>query len=176
MTDFDEDNIRPIDRVRNISRMLFFLFIFLLGIKGLGNGFSLLGGDLLDNIFQAMENPFLGLIVGVLTTSMVQSSSVTTSLIVGLVAAPVNPLPIANAIPMIMGANFGTSITNTIVALGHAGHKDEFKRAFAVSTCDDFFDKPGRQVGRLGHFLRSLAVLWFPGAGRIHVRIIWLND
>ena len=57
--------------------------MFLLGIKGLGNGFSLLGGDLLDNIFQATENPFLGLIVGVLTTSMVQSSSVTTSLIVG---------------------------------------------------------------------------------------------
>ncbi len=92
MTEFDEDNIRPIDRVRNISRMLFFLFIFLLGIKGLGNGFSLLGGDLLDNIFQAMENPFLGLIVGVLTTSMVQSSSVTTSLIVGLVAALKDPL------------------------------------------------------------------------------------
>ncbi len=140
MTEFDEDNIGPIDRVRNISRALFFLFIFLLGIKGLGNGFSLLGGDLLDNIFQAMEYPFLGLIVGVLTTSMVQSSSVTTSLIVGLVAAPVKPLPIANAIPMIMGANFGTSITNTIVALGHAGHKYEFKRAFAVSTCDDFFE------------------------------------
>ncbi len=113
MTEFNEDNIRPIDRVSNISRMLFFLFIFLLGIKGLGNGFSLLGGDLLDNIFQVTANPFLGLIVGVLTTSMVQSSSVTTSLIVGLVAAPVNPLPIANAIPMIMGANFGTSITTT---------------------------------------------------------------
>ena len=140
MTEFDESNITPVDRIRNISRMLFFLFIFLLGIKGLGNGFSLLGGDLLDSIFQVTGNPFLGLIIGVLTTSMVQSSSVTTSLIVGLVAAPVNPLPIANAVPMIMGANFGTSITNTIVALGHAGHKDEFKRAFAVSTADDFFE------------------------------------
>ncbi len=56
MTEFDEDNIRSTDRVRNIARSLFFLFIFLLGIKGLGNGFSLLGGDLLDNIFQATEN------------------------------------------------------------------------------------------------------------------------
>ncbi len=53
--------------------MLFFLFIFLLGIKGLGNGFSLLGGDLLDNIFQVTANPFLGLIVGVLTTSMTRN-------------------------------------------------------------------------------------------------------
>ena len=36
--------------------------MFLLGIKGLGNGFSLLGGDLLDSIFQVTENPLFGLI------------------------------------------------------------------------------------------------------------------
>ena len=140
MAEFDEDNITTADRVRNISGVLFFLFLFLLGIKGLGNGFSLLGADVLDSIFQVTDNPFLGLIVGILTTSLVQSSSVTTSLIVALVAAPLNPLPIANAVPMIMGANFGTSITNTIVALGHAGKKEDFKRAFAVSTLDDFFE------------------------------------
>ena len=101
---------------------------------------SVLGGDMMQGFFRATENPFLGLIVGILTTSIVQSSSVTTALIVGLVAAPVNPLPIANAVPMIMGANFGTTITNTIVALAHVRHKDEFKRAFAVSTLDDFFE------------------------------------
>lgn len=137
---YDETNLSASDRARNISTSLLFLLIFLLGIKGLGDGFALLGGDLMQQFFRATENPFLGLIVGILTTSLVQSSSVTTALIVGLVAAPVNPLPLANAVPMIMGANFGTTITNTIVALAHARRKDEFKRAFEVSTCDDFFE------------------------------------
>ena len=140
MKEFDESNITAADRWRNGGRALLSLFLFLLGIHGLGDGFGLLGGDMMQGFFRATENPFLGLIVGILTTSMVQSSSVTTALIVGLVAAPTNPLPLANAVPMIMGANFGTTITNTIVALAHARHKDEFKRAFAVSTCDDFFE------------------------------------
>jgi sodium-dependent phosphate cotransporter len=132
--------ITTAERMANLTRALIFLFVFMLGIKGLGDGFGLLGADLLEGFFLVTENPFLALMVGILTTSMVQSSSVTTALIVALVAAPENPLPVANAVPMIMGANFGTSVTNTIVALAHAGHKDEFKRAFAVSTCDDFFE------------------------------------
>ncbi len=82
----------------------------------------------------------MALMVGILTTTIVQSSSVTTSLVVGLVAAPENPLPIANAVPMIMGANIGTTVTNTIVSLAHMGRKEEFRRAFAVATCHDFFN------------------------------------
>ena len=58
----------------------------------------------------------------------------------GLAAAPENPLPLQNAVPMVMGANFGTTVTNSIVALAHAGRRDQFRRAFAVSTCDDFFE------------------------------------
>jgi sodium-dependent phosphate cotransporter len=82
----------------------------------------------------------MGLIAGILTTTLVQSSSVTTALVVGLVAAPDNPLPIANAVPMIMGANIGTTVTNTIVALAHMSRREEFRRAFAVATCHDFFN------------------------------------
>ena len=78
--------------------------------------------------------------VGILATTLVQSSSVTTSMIVAMVAAPENPLPIANAAPMIMGANIGTTVTNTIVSMGHMGRKDEFRRAFSVATCHDFFN------------------------------------
>jgi sodium-dependent phosphate cotransporter len=78
--------------------------------------------------------------IGILATTLVQSSSVSTAMLVGLVAAPDNPLPIANAVPMIMGANIGTTVTNTIVCLGHIGRKHEFRRAFAVATCHDFFN------------------------------------
>jgi len=120
--------------------VLSLLFIFLLGVSGLGAGFKLLGRDLLDSFFAATENPFIALMVGILGTTLVQSSSVSTSIIVGLVAAPENPLPIANAIPMIMGTNIGTTVTNTAVSLAHIGRRGEFGRAFAVATCHDFFN------------------------------------
>ena len=116
------------------------LFVFLMGVKGLGDGFKMLGKNILDSVFMATENPFIGLIVGILTTSLIQSSSVTTSMIVGLVAAPENPLPLANAVPMVMGANIGTTVTATIVSLAHMGRRAEFRRAFAVANCHDFFN------------------------------------
>ncbi len=120
--------------------VLFLLFIFLVGVKGLGDGFKMLGKDLLDSFFLATSNPFVGLMVGILATTLVQSSSVTTAMIVGLVAAPADPLPIANAIPMIMGANIGTTVTNSLVSMGHISRPDEFRRAFSVATCHDFFN------------------------------------
>ncbi|MFN3302042.1 MAG: Na/Pi symporter, partial [Patescibacteria group bacterium] len=76
--------------------------------------------------------------IGVLATSIVQSSSVTTSITVGMVAGKV--LTLRNAIPIIMGANIGTTVTNTIIALTHVTRKEEFKRAFAAGTVHDFFN------------------------------------
>ena len=123
-----------------LAVVLLLLFTFLLGVKGMGEGFQLFGNDLLETFFSATENPFIGLIVGLLATTIMQSSSVTTSMVVALVAAPDNPLPLANAVPMIMGANIGTTVTSTIVSLGHIGRRDEFGRAFPVAVCHDFFN------------------------------------
>ncbi|MEZ4219692.1 MAG: Na/Pi symporter [Polyangiaceae bacterium] len=120
--------------------VLVYLFIFLVGIRGLGQGFHGLGEDLLDRFFHATDNPFAGLVIGILGTTLVQSSSVTTSMVVAMVAAPEHPLPIQNAVPIIMGANIGTTVTNTIVSLGHMSRPDEFRRAFATATCHDFFN------------------------------------
>ena len=116
------------------------LFLFLLGVHGMGDGFKLLGREMLDAFFRTAANPLVALMVGLLATTLVQSSSVTTSMIVGLVAAPENPLPVATAVPMIMGSNIGTTVTNTVVSLAHIGRKDEFRRAFSVATCHDFFN------------------------------------
>ena len=129
--------VSPLARVTSIVALL---FIFLLGVKTLGEGFELIGRDLLNSFFTATENPFIGLIVGLLATTVMQSSSVTTSMVVALVAAPETPLPLANAIPMIMGANIGTAVTSTIVSLGHVGRPEEFKRAFPVALCHDLFN------------------------------------
>ena len=130
-------SVHPLVR---LFAVLALLFVFLLGVNGLGDGFKSLGGTALDAFFSATENPFIGLMVGILATTLVQSSSVSTALIVGLVAAPVHPLPVINAVPMIMGANIGTTVTNTIVSMAHMGRDEEFERAFSVATCHDFFN------------------------------------
>jgi sodium-dependent phosphate cotransporter len=122
------------------AAVVLLLYVFLIGVNGLGLGFRALGEGVLDSFFAATENPFIGLMVGILATSLVQSSSVTTAMIVGLVAAPINPIPIANAVPMIMGANIGTTVTNTIASLAHISRKEEFRRAFSVATVHDFFN------------------------------------
>lgn len=126
--------------VRRALSVTALLYVFLLGVKGLGDGFELIGQDFIESFFAATSNPFVGLIVGLLATTVMQSSSVTTSMVVALVAAPENPLPLANAIPMVMGANIGTTVTATIVSLGHIGRRDEFERAFPVAICHDIFN------------------------------------
>ena len=73
-----------------------------------------------------------------LGTAVIHSSSTTTSLLVALVAS--GSLEVHLAVPMVMGANIGTSVTNMLVSLAHISRGDEFKRAFAGSTVHDFFN------------------------------------
>lgn len=49
-------------------------------------------------------------------------------------------LPVQNAIPLVMGANIGTSVTNTIVSIGQITNKNDFRRAFAGATVHDMFN------------------------------------
>ena len=114
------------------------LYLFLVGVKLLESGVKLLGSETAGGLFDGITNPLAALFVGILATVLVQSSSVTTSTIVGLVAAGL--LPLETAVPMIMGANIGTTVTNTIVALAHARQTDEFRRAFGAATMHDFFN------------------------------------
>ena len=76
--------------------------------------------------------------VGVLATVLVQSSSTSTSITIAMVAAEL--LTTTQAIYIIMGANIGTSVTSTIVALGQANDRSEFRRAFAAATIHDCFN------------------------------------
>lgn len=114
------------------------IFLFLLSIKLMGSAVKLLGGGFARGLMTATENPLVGLLIGILATSIVQSSSVTTSMVVGLVGGGILGLP--QAIPIIMGANIGTTITNILVALAHVTWKEEFRRALAGATVHDFFN------------------------------------
>jgi sodium-dependent phosphate cotransporter len=114
------------------------LYAFLIGVKLLEGGIKGLGKDFTDTLFQGVSNPLAGLFVGVLATVLVQSSSVTTSTIVGLVGTGL--VSVEHAVPMIMGANIGTTVTNTIVSLAHMRQSEEFRRAFTAATMHDFFN------------------------------------
>ena len=130
-----------VDGVTTASRifgLLGLLFLFLVAIKLMESGIKLLGADYTDNLFQGISNPFAGLAAGVLATVLVQSSSVTTSTIVALVGS--GTLSVEAAVPLILGANIGTTITNTLVSLGSIGRRAEFRRAFAAATVHDFFN------------------------------------
>jgi sodium-dependent phosphate cotransporter len=96
------------------------------------------GGGFASTMIALTDNPFSGLLIGIFATSLIQSSSTTTSIVVGLVAGGALTLP--NAIPIVMGANIGTTITNTLVSMGHITNKVEFKRAFSASVVHDFFN------------------------------------
>ena len=114
------------------------LYLFLVGINGLSTAIKHLGGDFAENMLKTTSNPFVALFIGILSTTIFQSSSTTTSLIVGMVSG--GALNLSGAIPMIMGANIGTTVTNLIVSIGHINRGNEFKRAFAASTVHDFFN------------------------------------
>ncbi len=113
------------------------IYVLIVAVSTVGAGFRHASGDRAEELFEFATNPFLGLLVGMVATALTQSSSTVTSIIVGLVAGG---LPVAVAVPMVMGANVGTTITNTIVSLGHIGDKAEFRRAFSAATVHDFFN------------------------------------
>lgn len=114
------------------------IYVFFLGISLLGASLKMLGGNAVTELLSLVSNPFLGLFVGILATSIVQSSSWVTSVTVGLVAG--GGLDVSQAIPIIMGSNMGTSVTNALVAAGHVNRPEEFQRAFAAAVVDDFFE------------------------------------
>ncbi|KAF3828372.1 hypothetical protein GH733_005069 [Mirounga leonina] len=124
-----------------VPLMLAFLYLFVCSLDVLSSAFQLAGGKVAGDIFKdnaILSNPVAGLVVGILVTVLVQSSSTSTSIVVSMVSSGL--LEVSSAIPIIMGSNIGTSVTNTIVALMQAGDRTDFRRAFAGATVHDCFN------------------------------------
>ncbi|WP_120511641.1 Na/Pi symporter [Photobacterium salinisoli] len=119
------------------ANLVFMLYLLLVAVSLVSGGFKLSVGEQAKTLFEFASHPIAGLMIGLVATSLIQSSSTVTSIIVGLVAGG---LPVETAIPMVMGANIGTTMTNTLVSLGHARCKEEFRRAFSAATVHDFFN------------------------------------
>lgn len=113
------------------------VYVLITAVNVIGTGFKAATGDQAETLFAFATNPIIGLMIGVAATALTQSSSTTTSVTVGLVAGG---LPLAVAIPIILGANIGTTLTNTLVSLGMVRDKEQFRRGFAAATVHDFFN------------------------------------
>ena len=115
-----------------------YLYLFLLSIDMMGTSMKMFGKGFSENLISSTSNPVVGLFVGILATAIIQSSSTTTSIVVGLVGG--GALTPATAIPIVMGANIGTSVTSILVSLANMNFSSEFRRSFAASVVHDFFN------------------------------------
>ncbi|XP_038077506.1 sodium-dependent phosphate transport protein 2A-like [Patiria miniata] len=121
--------------------ILALLYLFICSLDLMSSAFRLLGGKEAGEVLsenELLSNPICALMIGILATVLVQSSSTSTSIVVSIVAAGI--LEVKPAIFIIMGANIGTSVTNTIVSLTQSGNRNEFRRAFAGATIHDMFN------------------------------------
>ena len=124
--------------INNILLILFSICLFFIAIDLLSSGFGFLGGQLAESILRAASNPFIGLFIGMLATALIQSSSTTTSTVVAMVAA--GTINYSTAVPIVMGANVGTTITSSIVSLGYIVRGKEFRKALSAGVVHDFFN------------------------------------
>lgn len=127
-----------------IARLLLFVvlvYLFLVAVKMFGDAAKMYTdqyGDFWQTLVSRLNNPFVGLCLGIFITALMQSSSATTSLAVAMVATGV--MPLQGAVSIVMGANIGTSLTCMIVAMGHIGQKKTFAKAFSAALIQDNFN------------------------------------
>lgn len=117
---------------------LVLVYFFLVSIQLMGSSLKLLGKGFAANMIAVTSNPFVGLFIGILATSIVQSSSAVTSMVV--VATQAGSLTIAGAVPIVMGANIGTSVTNLLVSFSLITRSGEYRRGFAGAIVHDLFN------------------------------------
>lgn len=118
--------------------ILFAFVLFFFALDLLKSSFEQLGSETIGSIIKATANPFTGFFIGLIVTAIIQSSSTTTAFVVALVGT--NSLTLENGIPIIMGANVGTTITSLIVSLTFISKKKEFRRAVSAASFHCFFN------------------------------------
>ena len=102
--------------VANIVELLGGLGAFLFGMKYMGDGLELAAGSKMKDLLEKLtRNKFLGFLMGMLVTVVIQSSSATTVMVMGFINAGI--MDLAQATGVIFGANIGTTITSILIAL-----------------------------------------------------------
>ncbi|WLR56325.1 Na/Pi cotransporter family protein [Mesobacillus subterraneus] len=144
----------------NLQEMLFEFFggfgIFLYGIKFMGDGLQKSAGDRLRDVLDRFTtNPIMGVLAGLIVTVLVQSSSATTVITVGLVSAGF--MTLRQAIGVIMGANIGTTITAFIIGIDVGEYALPI---IAVGSILLFFFK-SKKVHNIGQIVFGFGALFY---------------
>ncbi|MGN1401052.1 MAG: Na/Pi cotransporter family protein [Bacillus sp. (in: firmicutes)] len=144
----------------NIQEMLFGflggLGIFLYGIKSMGDGLQKSAGNRLKEILDKYTtNPLMGILAGIIVTVLIQSSSGTTVIAVGLVSAGF--MTLRQAIGVIMGANIGTTVTAFIIGIDLGKYALPIVFAGAILL---FFFK-NKKINNVGQILFGFGLLFY---------------
>ena len=114
--------------VEHISNLFSFfggIGLFFYGMNVMGENLQRVAGQKLSNILKALtSNKFIAILLGTFVTAIIQSSAATIIMVVGFVNAGI--MQLAQAVPVIMGANIGTTITAWIVSLSQLGSVFKF--------------------------------------------------
>jgi phosphate:Na+ symporter len=132
------------------------LGLFIYGMRLMGEGLEKAAGDKLKNLLELLtKNKFLGITVGILVTAIIQSSSATTVMVVGLVNAGL--MNLNQAIGIIMGANIGTTMTAQLIAFKLT---DLALPAIGIGTAVFMFSKQKTQKF-IGEIILGFGLLFF---------------
>lgn len=155
------DEAKAVDWTKLAMGSLGGLALFLFGVSLLADGLKAVAGDRVERLLRgATDGPIRGLATGVAATTVLDSSSVTIILLIGLVDSGL--LGFAQALPVVLGSNIGTTVSSQVFALG----VDEYSpvalasglllRAFAKS---DQLKGWGTVIAGLGLVLFGLSVM-----------------
>jgi len=152
----EELEILELDIQKMIFEFIGGLGIFLFGIKYMGDGLQRSAGDKLRDILDKFTtNPIMGVLAGIIVTILIQSSSGTTVITVGLVSAGF--MNLRQAIGVIMGANIGTTVTAFIIGIKVS---DYALPIIAVGALLLFFFK-NKRVHNLGQIVFGFGTLFY---------------
>lgn len=124
--------------VSSAVRILLLAMIFFVALNLITGSLKFMGRDTVHEYLSAADNPFVALFIGLLATAIIQSSSTITSVVVALAAT--GSIGFETAVPIVLGANIGTTLTGFLVSLVFIGRKREFRKALTVASSHNFFN------------------------------------
>jgi phosphate:Na+ symporter len=132
------------------------LGLFYLGIRAMGDGLQKYAGEWLRNFLKNItKNRYVAMLTGLIVTAIIQSSSATTVMTVGLVNVGI--ISLAQAIGVVLGANIGTTVTAQLIAFRV---QDYALPILGVGVLLHFFLKK-EKIAYLGQFLTGFGMLFF---------------
>ncbi len=119
--------------IANVLALIGGVALFLFGMQLMGDGLKRVAGNKLELVLWKLSGtPLKGVLLGTVVTAVVQSSSATSAMVVGFVNSAM--MTVAQSIPIVMGANIGTSVTGWLLCLSMLGGSNGWLSLFSTDT------------------------------------------